>query len=171
MLCLPSRSLSPHPHPLSVPYRPHRISPRVLTTATCHVMSSATDLESGQGAQAAPITGAFCSLSHHCSLQEVLMNHKEGVGGSDSALPIHEAQPIVSQAENLDETSSSACCCIPSRVFRPFTSTRGGGNIDHSQRNVSDQSAQTQTGQSSSRPPPEAQTRTYFFTISETSLI
>jgi hypothetical protein len=31
-------------------------------------MSSATDLESGQGAQAAPRAGVFFSLSNHCPL-------------------------------------------------------------------------------------------------------
>jgi hypothetical protein len=91
------------------------------------------------------------------------MDHEEGLGGSDLALPVRGAQPILSQAETLDETSSSACCCIP---FRPFTSMRGGSNIDHSQRNVSDQS--TQTGHGSSQA--EAQIRAYFLTIAETSL-
>ena len=85
---------------------------------------------------------------------------------NDSALPVPEAQPIVSQAETLDETSSSACCCIPSGAFHPFTSTRGGSNIDHSQRNVGDQS--TQTGQGPSQE--EAQIRVYSLTIAETSL-
>ncbi|KAI0267611.1 hypothetical protein BGY98DRAFT_1190925 [Russula aff. rugulosa BPL654] len=67
-------------------------------------MTSATDLESGQGgAQDAPHT-----------------------------------------AETLDETPPSS---IPSGEFRPFTSISGGSNIDHSQRNVSDQSIQIQTGQ------------------------
>jgi hypothetical protein len=94
------------------------------------------------------------------------MDHEEGVGGSDSALSVREAQPVVSQGETLDETSSSACCCIPSGVFRPFTSMRGGSNVEHSQRNVSDQP--TQTGQGSSQA--EAQFRTYFLTIAETSL-
>jgi hypothetical protein len=49
------------------------------------------------------------------------MDHKEGVGGSDSALSVREVQPVVSQVETLDETSCSTCGCIPSRVFRPFT--------------------------------------------------
>ncbi|KAI0281954.1 hypothetical protein BGY98DRAFT_155323 [Russula aff. rugulosa BPL654] len=94
-------------------------------------MSSATDLESGQGARAAA-------------------PHTE-VAGNDSVLPVHEAQPVVSQAETQDETSSPTCCCIPSAsgVSRPFTSVRSRSNIDHPQRNVSDQS--TQTGQGSSR--------------------
>jgi hypothetical protein len=91
------------------------------------------------------------------------MDVEEGVGGSDSALPVREAQPVVSQTETLDKTSSSACCCIP---LRPFTSMRGGSNIDQSQRNVNDQS--TQTGQGSSQA--EAQIRAYFLTIAETSL-
>ena len=81
------------------------------------------------------------------SLPEALIDHEEGVGGSNSALPVHEAQPVVPQIETLDETSSSACGCIPpSGVFRPFTSMRGGSKVDHSQRNVSDQSAQTGQG-------------------------
>jgi hypothetical protein len=98
------------------------------------------------------------SFSLLSSRPEVLIN--------DSALPVRGAEPVVSQAETLDETSSSACCCIPSGVFRPCTSMRGGSNIDHSQRNVSDQS--TQTGQGLSQT--EAQIRVYFLTIAETSL-
>jgi hypothetical protein len=94
------------------------------------------------------------------------MDHEEGLGGSDPALPVHGAQPIASRAETLDETSSSGCCCIPSGVFRPFTSIRGGSNIDHYQRNASDQP--TQTGQGSGQA--EAQIRAYFLTIAETSL-
>ena len=91
----------------------------------------------------------------------MLMDHEEGVGGSDSA------QPVVPQIETLpDETSSSACGCIPSGVFRPFTSMRGGSNIGHSQRNVSDQS--TQTGQGLGQA--EAQNRAYFLTIVEVSM-
>jgi hypothetical protein len=96
------------------------------------------------------------------------MDHEEGVGGSDSPLPVREAQPVVSQAETLDETSSSACCCIPSGVFRPFTSMRGGSNIGLSQRNVSVGDQSTQTGQGSSQA--EAQIRVYFLTTVETSL-
>ena len=44
-----------------------RIShPAILTTVTGpRFMSSATDLESGQGAQVVPRAGAFLSLSHH----------------------------------------------------------------------------------------------------------
>ena len=86
------------------------------------------------------------------------MDHEEGVGESDSALQVREAPPIVSQAETLDETSSSAYCCVPSGVSRPVTSMRGESNIDHSQRNVSDQSTQTRQGSS----PTEAQIRAYF---------
>ena len=101
------------------------------------------------------------------------MDLEEGVKGSDSGLSIREAQdaqPVVLQTENLDETSSSACCCIPSGVFRPFTSMRGGSNIDYSQRNVNDATGDqsTQTGQGSSQE--EAQIRTYFLLIGETSL-
>jgi hypothetical protein len=98
---------------------------------------------------------SFSSLS---SRPEVLMDYEEGVGGIDSSMSVREAQPVVSQAETLDETSSSACCCIPSGVLRPFTSRRGGSNVEHAQRNVSDQS--TQTGQGSSQA--EAQIRAYF---------
>ena len=90
------------------------------------------------------------------------MDHEEGVVGSDSALPVREAQPVVSQPETLGETSSSACCCIPSGVFRPFC---GGSNIDHSQRNVTDQSTQTGPGSGQAA----AQIRAYFLTIAETS--
>jgi hypothetical protein len=89
----------------------------------------------------------------------VLIDHEEGVGGSDFA------RPVVPQIETLDETSS-ACGCIPSGVFRPFTSMRGGSNIEHSQHNVSDQS--TQTGQGLGQA--EAQNRAYFLTIVEVSM-
>ena len=88
------------------------------------------------------------------------MDHEEGVGGSDSA------QSVVPQIETLEEISSSACGSIPSGVFRPFTSIRGGSNIEHSQHNVSDQS--TQTGQDSGQA--EAQNRAYFLTIVEVSM-
>jgi hypothetical protein len=55
----------------SLTHRTHY--PRVLTTATSsHVMTSTTDLESGQGgAQDAPHTGVFCSLFHRCPLGSV----------------------------------------------------------------------------------------------------
>ena len=108
----------------------------LLTTATGpHVMSTVSiDLESGQGpegAQAAPHAGAFFSLSHHCHLgQKCLMDHEEGVGGSDSALPVNDVQP-------LDEPSSSACNSIPSGASRPSASIRSGSNIEHSPRNSS----------------------------------
>jgi hypothetical protein len=95
------------------------------------------------------------------------MDHEEGVGGTAAALQVRGAQPVVSQAEGLDETSSSACYCIPNGVFRPFTSMRGGSNVDHSQSNVNDQS--TQTGQGSSQA--ETQIRAYFLTIAEISLL
>jgi len=93
------------------------------------------------------------------------MDHEEGVGGSDSPLPVREAQPVVLQAETVDETSSSACFCIPSRVFCPFTSTRGGNNIDHPQRNIIDQSIQTGHGSTQAN----AQIRAYFLTIAITA--
>ena len=60
-------------------------------------MSSVSiDLESGQGpegAQTAPHAGAFCSLfSSLSSRPNVLMDHEEGIGGRNSALPIHDVQ-------------------------------------------------------------------------------
>ena len=93
------------------------------------------------------------------------MDNEEGVGGNDSALSAHEAQPVVSQS-GMDESSSPACCCIPSGVFRPFTSTRGGSNIGHSQPNVTDHLTQTGPGSDQA----EAQNCAYFLTIPETSL-
>ena len=79
---------------------------------------------------------------------------EEVVEESDSA------QPVVQQIETPDETTP-ACGCIPSGVLRPFNSMRGGSNINHSRRNVSDQP--TQTGQGSGHS--EAQNRAYFLTI------
>ena len=100
---------------------------------------------------------------------ELLMDYEEGVEGSNSPLPVHEAQPVVShsQAEALNEPSSSTCYCIPSRAFRPFTSICGG-NIDHSQRNINDTTSDqpTQAGQRQSQA--EAQIGAYFLTIAET---
>ena len=93
------------------------------------------------------------------------MGHEEGVGGSNSALPIHEAQPVVSHVEALDHETSSPCGSIASGVFL-FTSMRGGSNIDHSQNNVGDQS--TQTGQGSGQA--EAQICAYFLMIVENSM-
>ena len=94
------------------------------------------------------------------------MNHEEGVGGSDSAPPVREAQPVVSQAAALDETSSSACGCIPSGVFRPVTSMRGGNNTNHPQHNVGDQSTQARQGSGQA----EAQIRAYSLMIVEISI-
>ena len=95
------------------------------------------------------------------------MDHEERMGGRDSALPIHnvQAQPVVAQIETLDEPSSSVCCYIPSGVFRPFASMRGGNNIELSLRNVSDTAGDqpTQAGQPPSQA--ESQTRAYLFTI------
>jgi hypothetical protein len=59
------------------------------------------------------------------------------------ALPVPTGQeelPVVSQvdAEAREVTSTASCCCIPTGVFRPFTSTRSRSNIDHPQRNVGD---------------------------------
>ena len=97
------------------------------------------------------------------------MDHEEEVRGSDSEPPVREARPVVSQDETLDETSS-ACSCIPSRVFRPFTSIRGGSNIDQSKRDVNDATGPqpTQAVQLSSQA--EAQIRAYFLTMAEAPL-
>jgi hypothetical protein len=92
---------------------------------------------------------------------------EQGMRGSDLTQPVREVQPIVSQGETLDETSSSTCFCIPSGVFRPITSMRGGTNVDHSQRNVSNQATQTGQGSSSA----EEQIRAYFLTIVEISMV
>ena len=93
------------------------------------------------------------------------MDNEEGVGGSDPALSALEAQPVDSQS-GINESTSSACCCILSGVLRPFASMRCGSNIDHPRRNVSDQS--TQTGHGSGQA--AAQIRAYLLTILETSL-
>jgi hypothetical protein len=85
------------------------------------------------------------------------MDHEEGVGGCDSALPVREAQSVVSQAETMDET--------PSGVFRPFTSTHGGSNIDRSQHNANDT-----TGDQQHLSQADAQTCTCFLTIVEISM-
>ena len=124
-------------------------------------MSTVTDVESGQGpqgAQAAPHLGALLSSLSLSPRLEVLMDYDEGVGGSDSAPPVREA---VERTENPDEFSSSACCCIPSGVFRSFTSTRGGINNerDHVSDTAGDQP--TQAGQPLSQA--EVYIRAYFF--------
>ena len=117
-------------------------------------------------------TACWCVLLSFLSLSsrpKVLMDHEEEVRGSDSEPPVREARPVVSQDETLDETSS-ACSCIPSRVFRPFTSIRGGSNIDQSKRDVNDATGPqpTQAVQLSSQA--EAQIRAYFLTMAETPL-
>ena len=67
-LRLSSCSLSPHPHTpccACQDYLPNLSPSRFKTATGPHVMSSATDLEYGQSAQAAPRAGAFCCPSHH----------------------------------------------------------------------------------------------------------
>jgi hypothetical protein len=102
----------------------------------------------------------FLSFLSLPSRPEVLMDHEEGVEGSDSA------QPVVQQIETPDETTPPACGCIPSGVLRPFTSMRDGSNTDHPQHNVGNQS--TQAGQGSGQA--EAQIRAYFLMIVEISM-
>ena len=101
-------------------------------------MSSVTDLESGQGPQG-PHAGALLSFLSLSPRPEVLIDHEEGAGGSDLALPVRGAQPqpIVPHTETLDGPPSSACSSIPSGVF-PSASIRSGSNIGHSPRDVSD---------------------------------
>ena len=79
---------------------------------------------------------SFLSLSPR---PEVLIDHEEGAGGSDLALPVRGAQPqpIVPHTETLDGPPSSACSSIPSGVF-PSASIRSGNNIGLSPRDVSD---------------------------------
>ena len=118
-------------------------------------------------------TACWCvllSFSPPFSLPEVLMDHHEGMRGSDSAFPIRKGQPVVPQAEKLDETSPSASCCIPSRVFRHFSSMRGGSKIDNSQRNLNDNTGDqpTQAGQLVSQAGEHI--RAYFLTTAEASL-
>jgi hypothetical protein len=93
------------------------------------------------------------------SRPQVLTDYEEGVGGSDSVLPAREAQPVISQAETLVKT--------PSGVFRPFTSMRGGSNIDHPQRNDSETTGDqpTQAGQRPGQA--EAHIRAYFLMIAD----
>jgi hypothetical protein len=90
---------------------------------------------------------------------EVLTDHEEGVGGSDSALPVREAQPVISQAGTLDET--------PTGAFRPFTSLRGGSSFDHTTHDTTGDQP-TQEGQRPGQA--EAQIRAYFLMVPETSL-
>ena len=137
-------------------------------------MSSAIDLESGQGAKDAQCAGTFCSRSHQSPHLEVLMGHEEGAGGSDSELPVREAveaQPVVLQVETVDETSSSTSsgCCIPNGASRPYTLTRGRNNIV-SKHNVNSTTGgqPAQAGQRLSQA--EAQIRACFATIVETSM-
>ena len=108
----------------------------------------------------------FCPLSHFFSLPEVLMDHDEGAGGSDLALPVCDAQsqPVVPQTETLDGPPSSACSSIPSGVFPPAY-TRSGSNIGRFSLDVSDTAGdqRTQAGQPPSQA--EAQIRAYLFTI------
>jgi len=61
----------------------------------------------------------WLSFSSSSSRPEVLTDYEEGVGGSDSALSVREARPVVSQAETQDKTSFSACCCFLVRLKIP----------------------------------------------------
>src|SRR5216684_1360221 len=94
---------------------------------------------------------------------------------ASAALPVptgQEEHPVVSQAaaEAREVTSTASCSCIPTGVFRPFTSTCSRSNIDHPQRNVNDATSDqpTRAGQGSSKA--EAQTCVYFPTIVENSM-
>src|SRR5258708_32159929 len=105
-----------------------------------------------------------------------LQPHKNTV--ASAALPVliasgqdvdHNEQPVVSNAdaEAREVTLTPSCCCIPTGVFRPFTSTRSGSNIDRPQCNVNDATSDqpTRAGQVPSLA--EVQARVYFPTIVE----
>src|SRR6266403_665122 len=150
-------------------------------------MSSDIDLEAQGVAQAAPCAGAFFSFLPLSFLPEALTFCEKEVGGSETpemailqshastvtsaALPMStgqdvedKARPVVSQAvvEAWDATSTPTCSCIPSGVFRPFTSMRGGSDIGYSQRCGVDDATGDQPTQGG-----EAQTRVYFPTTIE----
>ena len=91
------------------------------------------------------------------------------------ALPVPTGQEehlVVSQAdtEAREVTSTASCCCIPTGVFWPVTSTCSRSNTDPLQRNVNDATIDqpTRAGQGSSQA--EAQTRVYFPTVVENSM-
>ena len=106
---------------------------------------------------------SLLSFSSPPSWPEVLIDHDEGVAGSG---PVPEPQPAVSQAEKPDEASSSSACSSISSGR--FTSMRGGGNIDLSQRNVNDTTGNQ--GQRPSQVEAQPEIRAYSLPISETSL-
>ncbi len=95
---------------------------------------------------------------------------------ASAALPVptgQEEHPFVSQAdaEAQEVSSTASCCCIPTGVFRPLTSTCSSrSNIDPPQRNVNDATSdqRTRAGQGPSQA--EAQTRVYFPTVVEGSM-
>jgi len=91
------------------------------------------------------------------------------------ALPVptgQEEHPFVSQAdaEAQEVSSTASCCCIPTGVFRPFTSTCSRSNTDPPQHNVNDATSDqpTRAGQGPSQA--EGQIRVYFPTIVEGSM-
>jgi hypothetical protein len=91
------------------------------------------------------------------------------------ALPVptgQEDHPVVSQAdaEAREVTSTASCCCISTGVFRPFTSTRSGSNIDRPQCNVNDATSDQPTRAGKGLSQAEVQARVYFLTIVEGSM-
>src|SRR5258708_31372331 len=76
---------------------------------------------------------------------------------ANAALPVptgQEEHPVVSQVDAAQGvTSTASCCCIPTGVSRPSTSTCSRSDIDPPQRNVNDATSEqpTRAGQGSSQ--------------------
>jgi hypothetical protein len=85
----------------------------------------------------------------------------------------YKEQPVVSQtdAEAREVTSTPSCCCIPTGVFRRFTSTHGRSNIDHPQRSVNDAISDQPKREGQGPNKEDAQSHgVYFPTIGENSM-
>ncbi len=84
-----------------------------------------------------------------------------------------EELPAVSQAgaEAREVTSTASCCCIPTGVFRPLTSTCSRSNVDYPQRNVDDATSDQPTRAGEGPSQAEARTRVCSSTIVEGSMI
>ena len=82
--------------------------------------------------------------------------------------PVSLAQPAVSQAEKLDETSSSTFCCIPSRVFQPLTLMHSRSKLEYSHRSIDDTTSDQPKPAGQCLSQESAQICVYFLMIAET---
>lgn len=106
----------------------------------------------------------------HITATVTLRPHTSIVGSPDLRVSTGQDFGRDLEAQPVDDVGPISCCCIPSGVFRPSTSMRGGSNIDHLKRDVKDTTGYRPTQAEKCPSQAETKIRAYFLTIAKKSL-